>query len=187
MKIARVTGTVVSTVKYEKYRGYKLLKVRHLTLEGEMTGEELIALDAADAGIGDIVLVNNDGGAAQMITGDKTLIASDTICGVVDCYTWQGKHVAATRGKGMNIGKVVGSVVCTVKTPTLEGIKLLVVRQIVNGQEKGLIIACDGTRQAGIGDVVYMIGRKEAALMLDLKDPPPSDITIAGIIDPETL
>lgn len=69
MKIARVTGTVVSTVKYEKYRGYKLLKVRHLTLEGEMTGEELIALDAADAGIGDIVLVNNDGGAAQMITG----------------------------------------------------------------------------------------------------------------------
>lgn len=94
MKIARVTGTVVSTVKYEKYCGYKLLKVRHLTLEGEMTGEELIALDAADAGIGDIVLVNNDGGAAQMITGDKTLIASVTICGVVDCYTWQGKHVA---------------------------------------------------------------------------------------------
>ena len=94
MKIARVTVTVVSTVKYEKYRGYKLLKVRHLTLEGEMTGEELIALDAADAGIGDIVLVNNDGGAAQMITGDKTLIASVTICGVVDCYTWQGKHVA---------------------------------------------------------------------------------------------
>lgn len=87
-------STVVSTVKYEKYRGYKLLKVRHLTLEGEMTGEELIALDAADAGIGDIVLVNNDGGAAQMITGDKTLIASVTICGVVDCYTWQGKHVA---------------------------------------------------------------------------------------------
>ena len=35
--------------------------MRHLTLEGELTGEELIALDAADAGIGDIVLVNNDG------------------------------------------------------------------------------------------------------------------------------
>ena len=87
----------------------------------------------------------------------------------------------------MNLGKVVGTVVCTVKTPTLEGVKLLIVRQIVNGLEKGLIIACDGTRQAGIGDVVYMIGRKEAALMLDPKDPPPSDITIAGIIDPETL
>ena len=87
----------------------------------------------------------------------------------------------------MNIGKVVGSVVCTVKTPTLEGIKLLVVRQIVNGQEKGLLIACDGTRQAGIGDTVYMIGRAEAALMIDRKAPPPSDTTICGIIDPETL
>lgn len=93
MKIAVVTGTVVSTIKYEKYRGFKMLKVRHLTLEGEMTGEELIALDAADAGIGDIVLVNNDGGAAQMITGDKELIASVTICGVIDSYTWQGKTV----------------------------------------------------------------------------------------------
>lgn len=87
----------------------------------------------------------------------------------------------------MNIGKVVGSVVCTVKTPTLEGIKLLVVRQIVNGEEKGLIIACDGTRQAGIGDIVYMIGRAEAALMIDRSAPPPSDTTICGIIDPETL
>ena len=88
-----MTGTVVSTVKYEKYRGYKLLKVRHLTLEGEMTGEELIALDAADAGIGDIVLVNNDGGAAQMIMGDTKLIASVTICGVIDSYSWQGQPV----------------------------------------------------------------------------------------------
>ena len=87
----------------------------------------------------------------------------------------------------MNIGMVVGSVVCTVKTPTLEGVKLLIMRQLVNGQPKGLVIACDGTRQAGIGDTVYMIGRKEAALMLDLEAPPPSDLTIAGIIDPETL
>ncbi len=93
MKLAKVTGTVVSTVKYEKYTGCKMLKVRHLTLDGRLTGEELVALDAADAGTGDIVLINNDGGAAQMIMGDKTLIASVTVCGVVDSYTWQGKTV----------------------------------------------------------------------------------------------
>lgn len=87
----------------------------------------------------------------------------------------------------MNIGRVEGSVVCSIKTPTLDGVKLLIVRQIVNGQDKGLVIAADATRQAGNGDVVYMIGRKEAALMLDTADPPPSDLTIAGIIDPETL
>lgn len=93
MKLGKVTGTVVSTIKYEKYVGCKLLKVRHLTLEGELTGEELVALDAADAGLGDIVLINNDGGAAQMIMEDKKLIASVTICGVVDSYIWQGKVV----------------------------------------------------------------------------------------------
>ena len=93
MKIARVTGTVVSTIKYEKYVGMKLLRVRHLTLDGQPTGEELIALDAADAGIGDIVLVNNDGGAAQMIMGDTKLIASVTIRGVIDSYSWQGQTV----------------------------------------------------------------------------------------------
>lgn len=93
MKIAVVTGTIVSTIKYEKYKGLKMLRVRHLTLEGEMTGEELVALDAADAGVGDIVLVNNDGGAAQMVVGDKTLIASVTVCGVIDSYTWQGNTV----------------------------------------------------------------------------------------------
>ena len=71
----------------------KMLRIRHLTLDGEMTGEELVALDAADAGVGDIVLANNDGGAAQMVMGDKTLIASVTICGVVDSYTRLGKTV----------------------------------------------------------------------------------------------
>ena len=91
MKLGRVTGTVVSTVKYEKYRGMKLLKVRHLDLNLAEVGEELVALDAAGAGIGDIVLVNNDGGAAQMVFDDKTLIASVTICGVIDSFTCQGK------------------------------------------------------------------------------------------------
>lgn len=91
MKLARVTGTVVSTVKYDKYRGLKLLKVRHLDLALHEVGEELVALDAANAGIGDIVLVNNDGGAAQMVLDDKTLIASITICGVIDSFTCQGK------------------------------------------------------------------------------------------------
>ncbi len=93
MKIGVITGTVVSTVKYERYRGMKMLKARNLTLAGEPTGEEFVVLDAADAGVGDIVLLNNDGGSAKMVTGDDQLIASMTVCGVVDHYTWRGKTV----------------------------------------------------------------------------------------------
>ena len=87
----------------------------------------------------------------------------------------------------MNIGIVIGCVVCTVKTPTLKGRRLLVVRKLIDGKQAGTVIACDATGVAGVGDTVYMIGRAEAALMLDLNAPPPSDTTIAGIIDPETL
>ena len=93
MKLGRITGTVVSTVKYEKYVGMKLLKVRHLDLALQEVGEEMVALDAANAGIGDTVLVNNDGGAAQMVFEDPSLIASVTICGVVDSFTCQGKTI----------------------------------------------------------------------------------------------
>ena len=32
-------------------------------------------------------------GAAQMIMGDTKLIASVTICGVIDSYSWQGQTV----------------------------------------------------------------------------------------------
>ena len=49
MKLGRVTGTVVSTVKYEKYRGMKLLRVQPLRLDLQSDGEELVALDAANA------------------------------------------------------------------------------------------------------------------------------------------
>ncbi len=87
----------------------------------------------------------------------------------------------------MNIGIVIGSVVCTIKTPTLTGRRLLIVRKMAGGKPAGTVIACDATGVAGLGDTVYMIGRAEAALMLDLEAPPPSDMTIAGIIDPETL
>ena len=91
MKIGKVTGTVVSTVKYEDYRGCKLLKVRPIDLAGDFSGEELVALDAAGAGLGDTVLINNDGGSAQMIMGAKKMIASVTVCGVVDSFTYCGK------------------------------------------------------------------------------------------------
>ena len=87
----------------------------------------------------------------------------------------------------MNFGIVVGNVVCSVKTPTLVGVKLLIVRMLVNGKPGSLAIACDATGEAGIGDTVFMIGRAEAALMMNKDAPPPSDLTIAGIVDPETL
>ena len=93
MKIAKVVGNVVSTIKKDHLKGYKLMIVQPLLLDGSPQGASRIALDGANAGIGDVVLLNNDGGAAVMIIGDKKLIADDTIAGVIDCYTFNGKTI----------------------------------------------------------------------------------------------
>lgn len=67
MLIAKVTGNIVSTQKHEDYKGHKLLIVRGIGLDGETDGPELIAVDGADsdAGVGDIVLVIQEGGGAR--------------------------------------------------------------------------------------------------------------------------
>ena len=82
----------------------------------------------------------------------------------------------------MYTGEVSGTVVSTVKAPGLEGVPLLVVRLIENGKKTKLIIAADSTRQAGIGDFVYLIGSKEASSIFR-KPLVPVDAAIVGFID----
>ncbi len=84
MKIAKVVGNVVSTVKNHKFAGHKLMIIEFIGLDGKPLGPREIAFDGADSGPGDIVLVNVDGGAAKMFFGDDELIADWTICGVID-------------------------------------------------------------------------------------------------------
>ncbi len=90
MKLARVVGNVVSTVKDAGYYGQKLMIIDYLDDDGKMTGNQAIAFDVADAGVGDTVIVNVDGGAANMFLG-RQCIADLTICGVIDHLTIDGE------------------------------------------------------------------------------------------------
>ena len=85
MRIAKVIGNVVSTVKDPTYDGYKLMIIADLE-----TGKQEIAFDAAGAGVGDTVLVVADGGASNVVLCDDHIIADITICGVIDHYTVDG-------------------------------------------------------------------------------------------------
>ena len=82
MRLAKVVGNVVSTVKDYALEGYKLLIIENL----DGSGKREIAFDIADAGIGDTVLVVADGGASTTLL-DEEVVADITICGVVDHYT----------------------------------------------------------------------------------------------------
>ena len=75
MKLARVVGNVVSTVKDACYTGQKLMIIDYID---------------ENAGIGDTVLVNVEGGSANMFLG-RSVIADLTICGVIDHITLDGE------------------------------------------------------------------------------------------------
>lgn len=90
MKLAKVVGNVVSTIKDEGFAGQKLMIVDYVDDDGNLTGNQGIVFDVADAGVGDMVLISADGGAATMLLG-KHVIGDHTICGVVDHVTCEGK------------------------------------------------------------------------------------------------
>lgn len=83
----------------------------------------------------------------------------------------------------MELARVIGRVVATVKYPTLEGVRLLVIQpQDAAGNPQGdPIIGCDAA-QAGPGDLVKWITGREAALALP-NTFAPVDCTITGIVD----
>ncbi len=84
MYIGKVIGTVVSTIKISHLQGRKLLMVDQLDLKGEATGEYDIAVDVAQAGVGDTVLVIDEGnGARQVLNLDPGAVRA-VIVGVVD-------------------------------------------------------------------------------------------------------
>ncbi len=88
MFLAKVVGNVVATVKDESHAGYKLMIARAIDMNGNEVSEDIICFDAADSGIGDTVLINDDGGAGQMLLDDEKCIIDNVIAGVVDHYVW---------------------------------------------------------------------------------------------------
>ncbi len=84
MVIARVVGTVVSTIKHPAYDGYKLQVVQPLHLPGQTLDDAFLALDNAQAGVGDTVLVMREGNSARAITRIEDAPIISMIVGILD-------------------------------------------------------------------------------------------------------
>lgn len=84
----------------------------------------------------------------------------------------------------MQLGRVVGTVVATVKYRGLEGIRLLVVQPLDRERRPAgrAVVAADGVHMAAPGDTVYMVGAREAAQALP-ETFVPVDHAIVGIVD----
>lgn len=85
MIVGRVVANVVSTEKHRDYVGHKLLMVQPLDALGAPKGKVLLAVDGVQAGIGDRVLLVDEGGSARNVVGDEGALTIRTaICGIID-------------------------------------------------------------------------------------------------------
>ena len=85
MLLAKVVGNVVATQKDRRYEGSRILVVQPINPDGTPAGDELLALDSVDAGIGDTVVVVREGwSASTAATGEPGAAIDSAIIGVVD-------------------------------------------------------------------------------------------------------
>jgi microcompartment protein CcmK/EutM len=87
MFLARVVGEVVATIKHAELAAQKLLLVRGVDPDGGATSRLMIALDTVDAGLGDHVLVADEGNSAAQVLRRGRGAVRTVIVGVVDEVT----------------------------------------------------------------------------------------------------
>ncbi len=88
----------------------------------------------------------------------------------------------------MQLGRVIGTVVATVKAEGLEGVKFLVVQPLDKHREEAgePVVAADAVAMAGPGELVYFVASREAAEALPERFVP-VDHAIVGLVDHVTL
>lgn len=90
MELARVTGSVVSTVKEPKLNGSKLLIVNVLKMDGTPTSSSLVAIDSVGAGYGEVVILVR-GSSARQARNMESVPTDAAIIAIVDALEVGGK------------------------------------------------------------------------------------------------
>jgi ethanolamine utilization protein EutN len=84
MLIARVVGDLTATQKHSSHEGAKLLLVQPLELDGTNRGPAVVAVDSVNAGVGDRVLLVQDGYAAMTSMGRPQAPIDMAVLGIID-------------------------------------------------------------------------------------------------------
>lgn len=88
----------------------------------------------------------------------------------------------------MHLGRVMGTLVATTRTPGLDGIKFLIVQPLDKRQQPSgtPVVAADAVAMAGTGELVYYVASREAAEALPERFVA-VDHAIVGLVDHVTL
>jgi len=90
MLIARVIGSAVSTVKEDRLKGLKLLVVREATVDNQLVGKPIVAVDAVGAGVGELVLIAQ-GSSARQTRQTRDTPVDAVIMAILDSLEVEGK------------------------------------------------------------------------------------------------
>lgn len=84
----------------------------------------------------------------------------------------------------MQLARVTGTLVASVKADGLDGVKFLIVQPLDRHErdEGKPVVAADGVHMAGLGELVYIVGAREASQALP-NTFVPVDHAIVGIVD----
>ncbi len=95
MIVGTVTGTIHATIQHGFYAARRLLVVEREDAWGRPTGGYLVAVDSVDAGVGDRVLVLDEGTGARQVLNSANGPVRSVIVGIVDEVTQDGEPPAA--------------------------------------------------------------------------------------------
>ena len=84
MILGRVAGEIYSTINHPFYDGKKLLVIDQIDPSGKAGGGYLIAVDSVGAGVGETVLVIDEGNSARQIADDASAPIRSIVIGIVD-------------------------------------------------------------------------------------------------------
>lgn len=84
MRLGRVTGNVVATIKHAALQGRKLLMVQPIDPFGKDIGEAVVALDQVQAGPGDRVLLLEEGNSSRQILQYENAPVRCLVVGIID-------------------------------------------------------------------------------------------------------
>jgi ethanolamine utilization protein EutN len=87
MFLARVKGEVVSTIRHGSWTGRRALILDRIGPDGRELGGYIVAFAAVDAGVGQTVLVLDEGNSARQVVNDPQAPIRSIIVGVVDEVT----------------------------------------------------------------------------------------------------
>ena len=100
MLLGKIKGSITSTIKHASLKAQKILIVEPLNscwpldsslrwndkgvCRNDRVGKAILALDAVQAGVGDTVLINQEGGSCRQVLKDDHAPVNHVVVGIVD-------------------------------------------------------------------------------------------------------